>query len=216
MIIPLGERYQQTLYLLKKVNGKMETEALEPTFFVPMTGQAEALREGKDPAAPQVVNGSFEEKTEGLLAPWYYVRQAEVVEDSQAPDGSRILRFRNETPGRGAQALQALAMDGRQVEQIELSAWVATDSIRRGSSRHETPRVELTFFDERRALVGTQTLGPWFGTSGWKQQRATLRVPPKARLCVLGVGMFGAVGQLSIYDVSIKATAARSSSAVSQ
>ena len=42
MVIPVGERYQQTMYLLKKVDGKLEQEALRPTIFVPMTGKAEA------------------------------------------------------------------------------------------------------------------------------------------------------------------------------
>jgi protein-L-isoaspartate(D-aspartate) O-methyltransferase len=40
MLIPLGERYQQTLYTLRKVDGKLVTESREPTFFVPMTGKA--------------------------------------------------------------------------------------------------------------------------------------------------------------------------------
>jgi protein-L-isoaspartate(D-aspartate) O-methyltransferase len=38
MIIPVGERYQQTLYLLKKTKGQLVPEALRPTLFVPMTG----------------------------------------------------------------------------------------------------------------------------------------------------------------------------------
>ena len=44
MVIPMGERYQQSLYLLKKTSGKLETEALKPTLFVPMTGKAESQR----------------------------------------------------------------------------------------------------------------------------------------------------------------------------
>ena len=50
MIIPVGQRYQQTLYLLKKTKGKMVSEALLPTLFVPMTGEAE--KERKVPARP--------------------------------------------------------------------------------------------------------------------------------------------------------------------
>ena len=62
MIVPVGERYQQTLYLLRKKDGKLESEALLPTLFVPMTGKAEEQRAVKpDPANPQLVNGSFEE-----------------------------------------------------------------------------------------------------------------------------------------------------------
>ena len=40
MIVPVGERYQQTLYLLTKRDGQMVQEALRPTLFVPMTGAA--------------------------------------------------------------------------------------------------------------------------------------------------------------------------------
>ena len=35
MIIPVGERYQQMLCRMKKVNGKLEQESLQPTLFVP-------------------------------------------------------------------------------------------------------------------------------------------------------------------------------------
>ena len=47
LIVPLGERYQQMLYLFMKKNGKLVSEALRPTLFVPMTGKAEALRENE-------------------------------------------------------------------------------------------------------------------------------------------------------------------------
>jgi protein-L-isoaspartate(D-aspartate) O-methyltransferase len=35
MIIPVGQRYQQTLYLMRKVAGELQREALRPTLFVP-------------------------------------------------------------------------------------------------------------------------------------------------------------------------------------
>jgi protein-L-isoaspartate(D-aspartate) O-methyltransferase len=215
MIIPLGERYQQTLYRYKKIQGKLEAEALETTFFVPMTGQAEELRELKDGSGlPQVANGGFEETTsEGLLAPWYYVRQGEAVEDPQAPEGSRVLRFRNETFGRGAQALQAIAMDGRRVEEIEVSLWVASESLRRGASREESPKLEITFFDEQRAPLGAKSLGPWFGANAWKQHRETFRVPPQARLAVLAIAMYGAVGELSVDNIVVQAKKLRAGAA---
>ena len=61
MVIPVGERYQQTLCLMKKVDGELVREELRPTLFVPMTGTAESNREVQpDPAHPQIVNGSFE------------------------------------------------------------------------------------------------------------------------------------------------------------
>ncbi len=45
MIIPVGERYQQNLYMMRKRDGKLEKEALRPTIFVPMTGTAEDQRQ---------------------------------------------------------------------------------------------------------------------------------------------------------------------------
>ena len=49
MVIPVGERYQQTLYLLKKTDGKMLREPLLPVIFVPMTGKAEENRARSSP-----------------------------------------------------------------------------------------------------------------------------------------------------------------------
>ncbi|MFN9824561.1 MAG: protein-L-isoaspartate(D-aspartate) O-methyltransferase, partial [Planctomyces sp.] len=41
MIIPMGERYQQSFHLLKKENGSLQDERLISTLFVPMTGESE-------------------------------------------------------------------------------------------------------------------------------------------------------------------------------
>ncbi len=61
MIIPVGERYQQTLYLLTKVDGALVRQPLQATLFVPMTGAAEAERKRQpDGSQPEVVNGDFE------------------------------------------------------------------------------------------------------------------------------------------------------------
>ena len=63
IVVPVGERYQQMLYLMRKVDGKLEKEALRPTLFVPMTGEAEDNRKVQaDPSNPQLVNGDFEER----------------------------------------------------------------------------------------------------------------------------------------------------------
>ena len=68
LIIPVGERYQQTLYRMTKRNGKLVPEELRPTLFVPMTGEAEKDRVVlPDLANPVVVNGDFE-ATKPLVA----------------------------------------------------------------------------------------------------------------------------------------------------
>ena len=110
MVIPVGERYQQTLYLLKKTGGKLVSEALLPTIFVPMTGAAEDKREKKpDPKTPRIVNGDFTRVIGDTTqaAGWHYQRQAEVIRDG-GPSGMPCMKFHNTEPGRGAQALQVL------------------------------------------------------------------------------------------------------------
>ncbi|MCE9528994.1 MAG: protein-L-isoaspartate(D-aspartate) O-methyltransferase, partial [Planctomycetales bacterium] len=58
MVVPVGKRYEQTLYLFRKKDGKLESEALLPTLFVPMTGKAEENRKEKpDPLNPSLANG---------------------------------------------------------------------------------------------------------------------------------------------------------------
>ena len=94
MIVPVGERFQQTLCLLTKTDGRMERETLEPTFFVPMTGQAERDREVlPDPSRPHLVHGSFEETIASTDKPagWYYIRQGRVEEDATAPLGAAVV-----------------------------------------------------------------------------------------------------------------------------
>ncbi len=131
MVVPVGERYQQTLFLMRKTDGKLKSEALRATLFVPMTGEAESQRKVKpDPKRPQIINGSFEEivgsadgKTKEL-AGWHYQRQLTASEEPDAPDGKRVVTFRNSEPGRGCHALQGFAVDGRAVAELEVTYWV--------------------------------------------------------------------------------------------
>ena len=62
MIVPVGERYEQVLYLFKKKDGKLESEALRPTLFVPMTGEAE---EGEGSEARPVASASGQRRLRG-------------------------------------------------------------------------------------------------------------------------------------------------------
>lgn len=41
MVIPLGDRFNQTVHLMIKKNGRLEDKVLRPTLFVPMTGQSQ-------------------------------------------------------------------------------------------------------------------------------------------------------------------------------
>jgi len=206
MVIPLGERYQQTLYLMRKVDGKMVAEALEPTFFVPMNGTAEELRAVKpDSPVSALVNGNFEEGTRAdHPLGWYYVRQGRVVLRPGA-DGGHCLMFQNSTSGRGSQALQALGVDGRVVPELEVAAMVRARGVTPGPLPEHLPKVLITFFDVDRAPAGQAELGPWFGTFDWTQKATRVHVPPSARVAIIAVGLLGATGELSIDDVEIRA-----------
>ncbi len=110
MVVPVGERYQQTLYLFKKTDGKMLREMLLPVIFVPMTGKAEEIRKVKpDPKHPTIVNGDFEQVhgNPPQVTGWHYQRQMEVVTADDAPSGKRYVRFHNAEAGRGARPCRA-------------------------------------------------------------------------------------------------------------
>jgi protein-L-isoaspartate(D-aspartate) O-methyltransferase len=49
MVIPLGDRFTQSVHLVIKRDGKLIDKELKPTLFVPMTGKA--LNEGPEPKA---------------------------------------------------------------------------------------------------------------------------------------------------------------------
>lgn len=206
MVIPLGERFQQTLYLFTKVNGQLEAEPLEPTFFVPMTGQAEDTRVKKGASGiPELLNAGFEEDyTDGQLPGWYYLRQGEVLSDSGAMEGRQYLMFQNDAQGRGAQALQAVGVDGRRIRTLTVSLWVRTTNVRPGQNAQQLPRIELSFFDDKQAPVGAQIAGPWHGTSIWTIKQSIIDVPVRARLAVVAVGMFGGTGQLAVDGMTLK------------
>jgi protein-L-isoaspartate(D-aspartate) O-methyltransferase len=209
MIVPVGERYQQTLYLMRKNKSRLQREALRPTLFVPMTGQAEFQRKVKpDPNNPQLANGGFEEvinsKADRGPARWHYQRQLTLALDPNAPEGKQYATFRNDTPGRAAHALQGFAVNGRQVSRLELTFWIKGDDIRPGQQTNDWPRIVVTFYDERRATISEQSIGPFTGTFAWKQQMGTIRVPLRAREAILRIGLIGAVGELSLDDLRLR------------
>ena len=111
MIIPVGQRYEQTLVRLQKKAGKLERSDLVPSLFVPMTGHAEERREvlpngRKSQASP---TQAFEERAlpdSQTPSAWYYGRQETLLENGEAPLGQRHLLLQNSEPGRPAHIFQ--------------------------------------------------------------------------------------------------------------
>lgn len=215
MIIPIGERYHQMFYLLRKENGGLVREALIPTLFVPMTGIAEGQRrKNLDPANPAVLNSGFEELLESdstKLKYWHYQRQMEVFKSIDAPEGHRYATFSNSIPGQGTQALQGMALDGRIVRVIDLSCTVKGNNIHPGQHPSELPRVAITFFDDDRSPVSEVMLGPWQGSFDWQNERRLLPVPRAAREAMINIGMYGATGELGLDDVRLEVAETASS-----
>ena len=207
MVIPVGERHQQTLTLLRKKGKQLITESLQPTLFVPMTGEAEAERDIRpDPANPRLLNGDFEEELpeNGHVGGWYYQRQLEWVSDQLAPSGTHFVQFKNETPLLAAHLMQGFAIDGRSVKHIQLSASIRTDDVKPGTYAEDLPCVAVTFYDGDRKDLGTMLIGPFRGSKPWEQHREKLRVPPEAREGIVRIGLFGSLGSASFDNVQIE------------
>lgn len=224
MIVPVGERYQQTLYLFEKRDGKLDRVELLPTLFVPMTGRAEAERMIQpDPARPAINNGGFEDVVEVAAATeagedpdesedppppkpsgWHYQRQLTLDEGNDAPEGSRYASFANDVAGRGAQALQGMPLDGRKVKKLDISLWVKADDVRPGQN-DQFAVLGVAFYDQNRAQIGYSWVGPWRDSFDWQQVRDSLRVPPRAREAIVRIGLNGATGRISFDDIQIQA-----------
>ncbi|MFM8378151.1 MAG: protein-L-isoaspartate(D-aspartate) O-methyltransferase [Planctomycetia bacterium] len=206
MVIPVGERYDQTLVLLTKRDGRLEREALVPSLFVPMTGTAEQGRKVQpDGSRPAIDNGGFEMLLADTTVPtaWYYGRQMEVVEGDDAAEGRRYLKLVNADPGRPAQVFQGFPVDGRTVARLALAAQVRAEGVRPGLTAEETPAIVVKFFDADRSRSARLSVGPWAGTFPWKEVSGTIPVPTWAREAILQIGMLGGTGQIEVDAVSI-------------
>mgnify|MGYP001828287428 FL=1 len=215
IIIPVGERYQQTLYRITKKDGGLEREALRPTLFVPMTGEAEETRVVKpDPQHPQVVNGGFEESATGsplkpdFIPGWYYGRQVQRMEATETqqrvPLGTAYVRFRNETPGLGSHLLQGIPIDGQTIALLRLAGYVRIEDVRQGPSQESLPMIALSLYDEDRQELATFWLGPYRGTMPWRRFSRLVRIPAATREAILRIGLFGATGTADFDQVSIE------------
>jgi protein-L-isoaspartate(D-aspartate) O-methyltransferase len=211
MVIPVGERYQQTLYLMRKKNGVLEQETLRPTLFVPMTGEAEDQRVVQaDPKNPRLINGDFEEPliNQEHVPGWYYQFGMKVVEDRNAPKGLRVVEFQNDVARRPTLLLQGLPLDGRQVRKIRLGAWVSTTRVKGAGAADEQPAALIQFFDEDRKRLGYFFLGPYSGTRKWRHDEKVFDVPAGAREAIVTIGMFGATGTTRFDGVTLEVVGA--------
>ena len=211
MVIPVGTRYDQTLVLLTKRDGQLVQEALVPSLFVPMTGEAEDDRVVQpDGTRPSLSNGGFEEQLPDSETPtaWYYGRQVEAVQSPAAADGAWLLRLENRDAGRPAHIFQGFPVDGREVRRLDVSLSVRAENVVPGATPTQIPAVVIRFFNENRSRSSLVAFGEWSGSFDWRKQQTTMPVPHWAREAILQVGLMGATGLLEVDDVAVAATSA--------
>lgn len=206
IIIPLGERFRQTFYLARKINGKIEFEALRPTLFVPMSGEAERNRQAlPDGSKPQLYNGDFEigVKNKDLPDGWYYQRQLTWVKDSSAPRNNYYISLNNEMAGRQAGTMQGFAVDGRHVKRLKFTYFVQGQSIFAEAGTKNLPCLKVTFFDERRAELKTGASNYWKGSFAWRPERCYFDVPPQTRHAIVYLNLYGATGTVNLDAIEL-------------
>ncbi len=206
LLVPLGERYQQVFHMFEKKDGKLVNTKLISTLFVPMTGQSELQRQVKpDPLNPQLLNGSFEDDKDddGEADHWHYQRQM-AIDDKNVKEGKKAALFECATPGRMAQALQAMAIDGTRIGSLQFELDYMTEGVVVGRESGEMPALGIHFYDENRKAIETVFIGPWQGTSGdWRWTSRNIIVPPRAREMILRIGLNGATGKLWVDGIKM-------------
>ena len=207
LVIPVGPRYQQLLYVFRKTSGKLVTEYMRPTFFVPMTGTAEEKRTDKpDPAKPKIFNGDFEVKGIDKFIPyWYYEFGAKLVMDPKAPAGKQVVEFSSDKPGTASMLLQGFPVDGRLVSKIRLTAASMISKVKAGATLEEQPMITIQFMDENRNQIVVAWLGPYVGNRGWKKESRIFSVPPDSREAIIRIGLHGATGMARFDEISVEA-----------
>lgn len=199
MIIPMGERYQQAFYLMKKEDGALVQERLVSTLFVPMTGDAEeARRIQPDSNRPQVVNGGFEidANDDGRLDGWHYQRQSAMCTD-EPMGGSFCHRFQNSVAGEASQILQGTGINGKKLGAVDFSIWARQDGVVTPVGQSPAGLV-VHFYDSVRRELGHQVVFRWRGTGNWQQFRRRILVPPSAREMIVRIGLNGSTGTLDV------------------
>lgn len=206
LIIPVGERYQQTLMRMRKKGDVLEKEALRPTLFVPMTGAAEDARKIQaDPSNPTLINGDFEEQPlkTGDVPGWYYQRGMVWNSDKRSPSGEHYVSFNNDEAGTPTTLLQGFAIDGAVVRKLKISGFVRTQNVTMGQANDEWPAITIQFFDAKRERLALNWIGPFKGTTGWLEKEKEFDVPVNTKEAILSIGLFGALGRVSYDNIRI-------------
>jgi protein-L-isoaspartate(D-aspartate) O-methyltransferase len=207
MLIPIGEGFQQNLCVLVKEGGKLRVAARTPTYFVPMTGMADALRSqpSDEPITP-LVNGNFEELiSPGVPVAWFYLRQAQLAPRAEPNQPGQCLLFTNAVPGRSSQAMQSIGVRGDRVRLLSVQSWVACKGVQPADAANprDGAKIFVTFFDADRKTLDEQIVGLWREDTAWRKHVGVVKVPPTTIGMTVAIGLFGATGEFRCDDVVV-------------
>ncbi|MDR1479726.1 MAG: protein-L-isoaspartate(D-aspartate) O-methyltransferase [Planctomycetaceae bacterium] len=227
IMIPIGERYQQSFYLCTKVNGKLVKEHLIPALFVPMTGEAEDKRQIQpDPKKPNIIGGDFEQTYQnGAPVGWHYARNVTILSNqmgggtvvaAKAPSGKYFARFKSTTPKNVnskiqqpiefSQVLQGFPVDGRDVKAVTVDYFVRGLDIIPLGGRAQTPTGIVMLFDEQRNQIAEIPICHTRGNFNWQKIAQTINIPNKTREAVILIGLPAALGTLDVDNIKITNT----------
>ena len=208
IVVPVGERYPQTLYLLRKKDGKLESRS--PAADAVRADDRQGGRATGDQARPgQPASSSTaalrRRRSRAALSPAGTTSGKSPGRPTQKPQTASIAwNSRTASRALSAHLLQGFAIDGRQVKEIEIRGWVKTENVVLGPIKDEAPYLVVTLFNDQRKELDHLIIGPFRGTSDWHEESKTFKVPPEAREGIFRIGLFGATGTAWFDKVQVK------------
>ena len=73
-----------------------------------------------------------------------------------------------------------------------------------GPTPQQQPAAIITYYDQRRAVIDSESLGNWHGTFDWRLESKTLRVPLASREAIVRLGLLGGTGRLDLDEVQLE------------
>ena len=206
MVIPVGERYRQDIYLMEKKDGKLVRKQLIPTLFVPMTGRSEKERTDQ---ARSAQSAAFQWRLRGAgrirASPRVGTTSAQMTLVSEPPPKESILcGLRMKTGAAWLRRCRGCPSTAAKLGSLSFRFTAAHKAIVEGSECQRASRDLAIFYDDERRLIGDGTgrhasLEPPIGT----RSRGTAKIPTAARHAIVQLGLNGATGRLDVDDVRV-------------
>ena len=87
---------------------------------------------------------------------------------------------------------------------MEVNLWIKLRDVKPATDRGFLPLLGINFYDKVRRPAGNVVVGPWQGTSDWREVTQQIMVPKNANEAVVRIGLMGSVGEISFDAIRIK------------